>query len=711
MKRKGGLIAILIIAVIGVSVYVGFPHLPVLPVQYELNINSTTGGNVTVPGEGTFNYSNSTVINLTATPDTNYTFVNWAGDVDSIRDVNSSATNVTINGNYSIIANFAEIPKPQIPKQYSLIIGSTEGGNVTTPGEGRFTYNQSEVVKLEATPDSGYGFVNWTGDVAKITNVSAASITITMYGDYSVTANFTKKSGGSGGGSGGGGGGAPQPKICKLYGLNFGPYVKEGQNPDKGTYIPEEQIRDLMTTIAPYTDWGKTFGCRNGLEVTGRVAHEQGLKIAVGAWLSSNLSANEEEISSLINIGQAGEADMLIVGSETLYRGDLTEAQLIAYINQVKEAVPGIPVATADTYGKLLDHPDVMAAGDVILANFYPLWEGIDVNQSIADLHAKYQEVVAAAGGKKVYVAETGWPSEGEPIGSAVPSPENAAFYFQNFVSWAEAQGVDYFYFEAFDEPWKAIKEGSRGAHWGVWDKDGKLKPGMAEVFNCTRIPNNWNNPPIADAGPDKEVNESESVILNGSGSYDPDGDPITFSWSCSGGTLSDPSIAQPTFTSPEVSADTTFSCALTVSDGELNDTDSVSILVKDVPEEPGEPTIWFTYVPPYGSFNNLEGQVENVTPANYKVAVYIKVEGFWWTKPYWTSPSTVIKPNGSWTCDITTGGQDETATEIVAYLVPNEYNPPLMGCNPTPPMACSSMIPAELEANAVAKVGVTRSH
>jgi len=90
------------------------------------------------------------------------------------------------------------------------------------------------------------------------------------------------------------------------------------------------------------------------------------------------------------------------------------------------------------------------------------------------------------------------------------------------------------------------------------------------------------NHPPIANAGPDKEIYETESVILEGSGS-DPDGDQITFHWTCTGGTLSNSSIAQPIFYSPIVSSDTTYTCTLTVTDSHnASDSDSVNILVKE---------------------------------------------------------------------------------------------------------------------------------
>lgn len=90
------------------------------------------------------------------------------------------------------------------------------------------------------------------------------------------------------------------------------------------------------------------------------------------------------------------------------------------------------------------------------------------------------------------------------------------------------------------------------------------------------------NNPPYALAGPDKEVYEDESVVLAGAGS-DPDGDPITYSWSCTGGSLSNRYIAQPTYTAPQVTQDTYYTCTLTVSDNKgLTDSDSMQVTVRN---------------------------------------------------------------------------------------------------------------------------------
>jgi hypothetical protein len=111
-------------------------------------------------------------------------------------------------------------------------------------------------------------------------------------------------------------------------------------------------------------------------------------------------------------------------------------------------------------------------------------------------------------------------------------------------------------------------------------------------------------------------------------------------------------------------------------------------------------PGIAFSYVPPYGSFDDLQGRVTCVDPACYQVAVYILVSG-WWNKPTWASPLTPIRADGTWTCDITTGGTGQLATKIVAFLVPNGYTPPQLAGEQT--------LPAELLQNAVASVQVER--
>jgi len=76
------------------------------------------------------------------------------------------------------------------PVRCDLNITSTDGGSVTTPGEGTFTYNQGTIVSLVATAEEGYYFVNWTGNINFIADVDNATTTITMNGHSQIKANF-----------------------------------------------------------------------------------------------------------------------------------------------------------------------------------------------------------------------------------------------------------------------------------------------------------------------------------------------------------------------------------------------------------------------------------------------------------------------------------------------------------------------------------------
>jgi hypothetical protein len=98
-------------------------------------------------------------------------------------------------------------------------------------------------------------------------------------------------------------------------------------------------------------------------------------------------------------------------------------------------------------------------------------------------------------------------------------------------------------------------------------------------------------NPPVANGGPDQTIDERTTVILDGSGSTDPEGSALTYTWEQIGGTpvsleITDP--VHPTFTAPGVQAGgETLSFQLTVSDGELTAADVVNVVVKNVNHPP----------------------------------------------------------------------------------------------------------------------------
>lgn len=257
------------------------------------------------------------------------------------------------------------------------------------------------------------------------------------------------------------------------HGLCFSPY-EEGQ--EVGDQISEAQIRRRMEIIKPYTKWIRSFSCTDGNEAIPRIAKEYGIKTLVGAWLGDDTKINKQEIAGLIKLAKEGFVDIAAVGNEVMYRGDLTESELLEIMQEVKQAIPNIPMGYVDAYYEFTDRPKITEACDVILANCYPFWEGCPIEYSHIYMKEMYNQAVNAANGKKVIITETGWPNLGSSLKGANPSYENAMKYFINSQQWSQNDNIEMFYFSSFDESWKVSAEGDVGAYWGIWDKDEKLK-------------------------------------------------------------------------------------------------------------------------------------------------------------------------------------------------------------------------------------------
>lgn len=258
-----------------------------------------------------------------------------------------------------------------------------------------------------------------------------------------------------------------------VHGFCFSLY-EDGQKP--GDIISEEQVRRRMEILKPHTSWVRSFSCTEGNEHIPKIAKEFGMKTLVGAWLGDDPEINEREVEGLIKLAKEGFVDIAAVGNEVMYRKDLSEDELLDFINRVKKEIPEIPVGYVDAYYEFMIKPRITDACDVILANCYPFWESCPAENSLNYMKQMYYQAKHVANGKPVIISETGWPSKGEELKGAFPSEKNALDYFINTQLWCMDEEIDCFYFSSFDESWKVGPEGEVGAHWGIWDKYEKLK-------------------------------------------------------------------------------------------------------------------------------------------------------------------------------------------------------------------------------------------
>jgi len=259
-----------------------------------------------------------------------------------------------------------------------------------------------------------------------------------------------------------------------FWSLSFAPF-NPVEKPDKGALATEEQIRADLKVIAPYTHAVRTYASTGGLELVPQIANEFGLKVTAGAWIDKFTDRNEQEIENVIDIAKHHRnVTAIVVGNETILRDEIKPDELIKYIQRVKREVK-VPVTTGEIWNVWLEHPELVSAVDFIAAHILPYWEGVPEENATDRAFEIYEKLRAAFPGKKVVIAEFGWPSAGYNMKRADPGRIVQGQIIRNFVDRANSMGIDYNIVEAFDQPWKNF-EGSVGPYWGVFDANRNLK-------------------------------------------------------------------------------------------------------------------------------------------------------------------------------------------------------------------------------------------
>ena len=219
-------------------------------------------------------------------------------------------------------------------------------------------------------------------------------------------------------------------------------------------------------------------------------------------------SRNIREITSGLDLLRKNRnVNGIMVGNETLFRRDLTADQLAEVVKRVKREVGGVvPVSTGEIYSELLgpndedaDQPKpsnalnlfqklsgdaaelqdpkeralaaerLVSTVDFVAVHVLPYWGGIPAENAVDATVKIYAKLREKFKGKRIVIAEFGWPSSGYNRRAAVPGKFEQAAIMRSFVARAHALGIDYNLIEAYDQPWKTI-EGSVGAYWGLFD-------------------------------------------------------------------------------------------------------------------------------------------------------------------------------------------------------------------------------------------------
>ncbi len=265
----------------------------------------------------------------------------------------------------------------------------------------------------------------------------------------------------------------------KLTCISYAPFHGE-QAPFRWDLpIADRQIADDLTRLATLTSCVRTYSAKGPQGRITELAPAFGLDVLQGIWLGRDRADNRREIEAALALARRypDTVKALIVGNETLLRGELPPAEIKADLEEVKQR-SGLPVTYADVWEFWLKAPELAAATDFVTIHVLPYWEDEPVAESDAVDHVRAvrEKLKAAFPGKDILIGEVGWPSKGRMREGALPSPANQARFLTGVLDAAKTEGWKVNLIEAFDQPWKRHLEGTVGGYWGLYD-DTQLEP------------------------------------------------------------------------------------------------------------------------------------------------------------------------------------------------------------------------------------------
>ncbi|MBI1181916.1 MAG: glycosyltransferase [Alphaproteobacteria bacterium] len=238
------------------------------------------------------------------------------------------------------------------------------------------------------------------------------------------------------------------------------------------------RVGAMLDHIKTISSSVRTYGATGLAAEVPRLANERDISVSLGIWLGQDEQNNKREIESALKLARRyPNIHSFVVGNETILRhewGDHSVEKLIGYIREVRRRTR-LPVTTGETWDKWIEHPELAREVDFISAHILPYWEGIPSSGALEFTMARYDQLRSTFPGKRVVIAEFGWPSQGSNKLKSVPDTLTQAGLIRGFLIWAHKNDVEYNLMEAYDQPWKT-NEGNVGPYWGLFDASGNQK-------------------------------------------------------------------------------------------------------------------------------------------------------------------------------------------------------------------------------------------
>jgi exo-beta-1,3-glucanase (GH17 family) len=292
------------------------------------------------------------------------------------------------------------------------------------------------------------------------------------------------------------------PNLHKVFpGIDYTPMYT--QYPDCLSYPPSQNnitrdlavLSQLTNTVRLYgTDCNQTQMLLHSIDQLGLNGT---IKVWAGVWIDNNSTTNDRQISQMLDIFKShGPASFVgvIVGNEVLFRKDQTVTELGNIITNFRSNLTAmgisLPVASSDLGDNWT--ADFATQVDYLMANIHPFFAGVTAEEAAGwtyDFWTGHDTILKTDISKNI-ISETGWPSTGGTDCGGAATCTNGSIagvtemntFMNEWVCQALANETTYFWFEAFDEPWKIVYDTPGQGwedHWGLMDVNRNLKNGV----------------------------------------------------------------------------------------------------------------------------------------------------------------------------------------------------------------------------------------
>ncbi len=259
-----------------------------------------------------------------------------------------------------------------------------------------------------------------------------------------------------------------------VHGFAFSGFQKN-QNPSDKDFPSTAELSQDLQTLKVHSNRIRLYSSLVNNEVIA-LAKQRDIKVIAGAWIDADEQSNSREIAALKqNLKNYENVERVIIGNESILRGDLKVKALIGYLDTINH-LTDTPISTAEPWHVWVKYPELVKHVDYIAVHLLPYHEGVPVEQAVNYAIERYQTLVEKFPRKQIVITEIGWPSGGPTIGAAVANEVNQARFIREFLAQNSVHNYDYYLMEAFDQPWKVDIEGWAGAYWGMYDADREAK-------------------------------------------------------------------------------------------------------------------------------------------------------------------------------------------------------------------------------------------